>query len=224
MNPDKRAIGMRGLSGGILLLLILGVLIVYQVSERLYDGLLVVSQAPDMYFGVVPHQAASVTGVFTHTFFHSSWSHARNNAGYLFIFGGLLTLFCPVLFLEVTLIGLLVPGAVLWQFGNPDALYQGASLLVGCYLGSLAVFFLLLQASIPRCLRFLLVAFPSVLLLGDCSSLLHTIGSTGTNSLGHVLCYVLGAVSCLALGRREAREVMAEFEVKDAGKGGSSQS
>ena len=81
-------------------------------------------------YGVTPHTAHGLIGIFTLTFLHGSWEHLLSNSVPILVLGTALYYCYPTLANRVMLITYLASGLITWCIGSPDATHIGASALV----------------------------------------------------------------------------------------------
>jgi len=81
-------------------------------------------------WGVTPHTAQGLIGIFTLPFLHGSWEHLLSNTVPILVLGTALYYCYPTLANRVLLITYLASGLITWCIGNPDATHIGASALV----------------------------------------------------------------------------------------------
>lgn len=81
-------------------------------------------------FGVVPHTARGLLGIFTLPFLHGSWEHLISNSIPILVLGTALYYFYPTLANRVMLLTYLFSGLLTWCLGDPGSTHIGASALV----------------------------------------------------------------------------------------------
>jgi membrane associated rhomboid family serine protease len=81
-------------------------------------------------WGIAPHTAKGIIGIFTLPFLHGSWEHLLSNTVPILVLGTALYYCYPTLANRVMLITYLGSGLLTWCIGNPDATHIGASALV----------------------------------------------------------------------------------------------
>ena len=81
-------------------------------------------------YGVTPHTARGLIGIFTLPFLHGSWEHLLSNSVPILVLGTALYYCYPTLANRVMLITYLASGLITWCIGNPDSTHIGASALV----------------------------------------------------------------------------------------------
>jgi len=81
-------------------------------------------------YGVTPHTAHGLIGIFTLPFLHGSWEHLLSNSVPILVLGTALYYCYPTLANRVMLTTYLVSGLFTWCIGNPDSVHVGASALV----------------------------------------------------------------------------------------------
>ena len=81
-------------------------------------------------WGITPHTAKGIIGIFTLPFLHGSWEHLLSNTVPILVLGTALYYCYPTLANRVMLITYLGSGLLTWCIGNPDATHIGASALV----------------------------------------------------------------------------------------------
>ena len=81
-------------------------------------------------WGVVPHTAKGLIGIFTLPFLHGSWEHLLSNSVPILVLGTALYYCYPTLANRVMLITYLASGLLTWGIGNPHSVHIGASALV----------------------------------------------------------------------------------------------
>lgn len=81
-------------------------------------------------YGVTPHTAQGLIGIFTLPFLHVSWEHLLSNSVPILVLGTALYYCYPTLANRVLLITYLASGLITWCIGNPESTHIGASALV----------------------------------------------------------------------------------------------
>ena len=81
-------------------------------------------------WGVTPHTARGLIGIFTLPFLHEGWEHLLSNSVPILVLGTALYYCYPTLANRVLLITWLASGFITWCIGHPDATHIGASALV----------------------------------------------------------------------------------------------
>ena len=81
-------------------------------------------------YGVTPHTAHGLIGIFTLPFLHGSWEHLLSNSVPILVLGTALYYCYPTLANRVLLITYLASGLITWCIGNPESTHIGASALV----------------------------------------------------------------------------------------------
>ena len=81
-------------------------------------------------YGITPHTAHGLIGIFTLPFLHGSWEHLLSNSVPILVLGTALYYCYPTLANRVMLITYLASGLITWCIGNPDSTHIGASALV----------------------------------------------------------------------------------------------
>ena len=81
-------------------------------------------------WGVMPHTAHGLTGIFTMPFLHGTWEHLLSNSIPVLVLGTALYYCYPTLANRVLLITYLASGLITWCIGNPESTHIGASALV----------------------------------------------------------------------------------------------
>ena len=81
-------------------------------------------------WGITPHTARGLIGIFTLPFLHGSWEHLMSNSVPILVLGTALYYCYPSLANRVMLITWLVSGLITWCIGTPDDIHIGASALV----------------------------------------------------------------------------------------------
>ena len=81
-------------------------------------------------YGVMPHTAKGLVGVFTLPFLHGSWEHLFSNSVPILVLGTALYYFYPTLANRVMLLTYLFSGLLTWCLGDPGSTHIGASALV----------------------------------------------------------------------------------------------
>ncbi len=81
-------------------------------------------------YGVTPHTAQGLIGIFTLPFLHGSWEHLLSNSVPILVLGTALYYCYPTLANRVLLITYLASGLITWCIGNPESTHIGASALV----------------------------------------------------------------------------------------------
>lgn len=81
-------------------------------------------------YGVTPHTAQGLIGIFTLPFLHVSWEHLLSNSVPILVLGTALFYCYPTLANRVLLITYLASGLITWCIGNPESTHIGASALV----------------------------------------------------------------------------------------------
>lgn len=85
-------------------------------------------------FGIVPREAAGLPAIFSAPFLHYGWGHLMSNSVPLFLLGTLILVSGLRPFLWVSLITIVVSGAVVWLISPPNSVTLGASGVVFGYL------------------------------------------------------------------------------------------
>lgn len=88
-------------------------------------------------YGIVPRQVSSLPGILFTPFLHGSYEHLAANTLPLLILGGIICARGRGEFIIVTVVGILLGGALTWLFAR-NACHIGASGLIFCYFGYLA--------------------------------------------------------------------------------------
>ena len=81
-------------------------------------------------YGITPHTAHGLIGIFTLPFLHGSWEHLLSNSVPILVLGTALYYCYPTLANRVLLITYLASGLITWCIGNPESTHIGASALV----------------------------------------------------------------------------------------------
>lgn len=81
-------------------------------------------------FGLMPHSAKGLVGIFTLPFLHGSWEHLFSNSVPIIVLGTALYYFYPTLANRVMLVTWLASGMLTWCLGSPHSTHIGASALV----------------------------------------------------------------------------------------------
>ncbi len=81
-------------------------------------------------WGLVPHTARGLIGIFTMPFLHGGWEHLLANTVPILVLGTALFYFYPSLSFRVLLITYLASGLFTWCIGAPGSTHIGASALV----------------------------------------------------------------------------------------------
>ena len=81
-------------------------------------------------YGVTPHTAQGIIGIFTLPFLHVSWEHLLSNSVPILVLGTALYYCYPTLANRVLFITYLASGLITWCIGNPESTHIGASALV----------------------------------------------------------------------------------------------
>ena len=81
-------------------------------------------------YGVTPHTAQGLIGIFTLPFLHVSWEHLLSNSVPILVLGTALYYCYPTLANRVLFITYLASGLITWCIGNPESTHIGASALV----------------------------------------------------------------------------------------------
>lgn len=81
-------------------------------------------------YGVAPHTAQGLIGIFTLPFLHGNWEHLLSNSIPILVLGTALYYCYPTLANRVLLITYLAGGLLTWSIGNPESTHIGASALV----------------------------------------------------------------------------------------------
>lgn len=81
-------------------------------------------------FGVTPHTARGLIGIFTLPFLHGNWEHLLSNTIPIIVLGTALYYCYPSLANRVMLITYLGSGLLTWCIGDPSTTHIGASALV----------------------------------------------------------------------------------------------
>ena len=81
-------------------------------------------------YGVTPHTAHGLIGIFTLPFLHDGWEHLLSNSVPILVLGTALYYCYPTIANRVMLITYLASGLITWCIGNPDTTHIGASALV----------------------------------------------------------------------------------------------
>lgn len=81
-------------------------------------------------FGITPHTARGLIGIFTLPFLHANWEHLLSNTIPIIVLGTALYYCYPSLANRVVLITYLGSGLLTWCIGDPSTTHIGASALV----------------------------------------------------------------------------------------------
>jgi len=81
-------------------------------------------------FGITPHTARGLIGIFTLPFLHGNWEHLLSNTIPIIVLGTALYYCYPSLANRVMLITYLGSGLLTWCIGDPSTTHIGASALV----------------------------------------------------------------------------------------------
>jgi membrane associated rhomboid family serine protease len=111
-------------------------------------------------FGITPRHLGSLPGIIWAPFLHASFGHLAANTLPLLVLGAILCARSQVEFIETTVGGILIGGALTWLFAR-NACHVGASGLVFCYFG-----FLTSRAYFDRTLVTLLLAVICMVIYG----------------------------------------------------------
>jgi membrane associated rhomboid family serine protease len=96
------------------------------------------------HLGILPRRAEGLLGIFISPFLHGSYTHLFLNSIPFFVLGALVLVAGKTVFLQISLLIIVISGCVVWIFGRP-AYHIGASALILGYWG-----FLLCNAYIQR--------------------------------------------------------------------------
>jgi membrane associated rhomboid family serine protease len=110
--------------------------------------------------GILPRTLAGLPGIALHPFLHNGIGHVLLNTIPLVILGGLVILHGTRVFLEVSLVIILVTGVGVWLFGR-SSYHVGASGLIFGYFG-----FLIARSWYERSLSSILIALITIVLYG----------------------------------------------------------
>ncbi len=88
-------------------------------------------------YGIVPRRFASLPTILWAPFLHASFRHLLANTLPLLILGGIICARNKSEFVEITVVGVLVGGALTWLFARNGS-HIGASGLIFCFFGYLA--------------------------------------------------------------------------------------
>lgn len=111
-------------------------------------------------FGILPRSGAGLVGIPLSPFLHAGIGHAAVNTIPLLVLGSLVSLRGPGTLLRVSLVVVLLGGAILWVAGRPSV-HVGASGLIFGYFG-----FLVARGWYERSLASLVIAALTVILYG----------------------------------------------------------
>lgn len=89
-------------------------------------------------FGILPRHPWGLVGIFTSPFLHGSFNHLFMNSVLLLALGGLLMMQGLNVFVEVSILIILLTGTLTWAFGRP-ALHVGSSGVIMGYWGYMLV-------------------------------------------------------------------------------------
>ncbi|MBO6026652.1 MAG: rhomboid family intramembrane serine protease [Bacteroidales bacterium] len=81
-------------------------------------------------WGIIPHTAHGLIGIFTLPFLHGNWEHLIANVPAVLVLGTALYYCYPTLANRVMLISWLGSGLLTWLIGNPGSCHVGASALI----------------------------------------------------------------------------------------------
>ena len=81
-------------------------------------------------YGVMPHTAKGLVGIFTLPFLHGSWEHLFSNSVPIIVLGTALYYFYPTLANRVILVTWLISRLLTWFLGSQNSTHIGASALV----------------------------------------------------------------------------------------------
>ncbi|MCR5013755.1 MAG: rhomboid family intramembrane serine protease [Bacteroidales bacterium] len=81
-------------------------------------------------WGLAPHSAQGLIGVFTMPFLHGSWQHLMTNSVSFLVLGTALYYCYPTLANRVMVITYLASGLLTWCLGTPGTIHIGASALI----------------------------------------------------------------------------------------------
>lgn len=84
--------------------------------------------------GVLPRTSHGIWGIFFCHFLHANWRHYFFNAFPLFVLGTLLLTYGQALFIQISLLLMIMSGTLIWLFGR-RAIHIGSSALVMGYWG-----------------------------------------------------------------------------------------
>jgi membrane associated rhomboid family serine protease len=88
-------------------------------------------------FGIIPRQVSGLPGIIWSPFLHASLEHLTANTLPLLVLGGIICARSKSEFALVTILGVLLGGALTWLMAR-NASHIGASGLIFCYFGYLA--------------------------------------------------------------------------------------
>ena len=139
-------------------------------------------------YGIYPRSISGLTGIITAPWIHHSWWHLISNSIPFLILGTLVQLKSSVIFLESTLIIVLLSGIGTWIFGSP-AYHAGASALILGYWS-----FLLTDAYNTKSIKAILFGSVAVVMYGGFLFILLDV-RTHISWVGHASGLVAGIIA-----------------------------
>jgi len=86
------------------------------------------------HLGIVPRTVGGLSGILLAPLLHASFRHLLANTVPLLLLGGLISFRSPATYVNLTVAGTLISGALVWLLARPGC-HLGASGLVFCYFG-----------------------------------------------------------------------------------------
>lgn len=112
-------------------------------------------------YGIVPHSIIGLRGILFAPFLHGGFGHLIANTIPFIVLGWFVMLQETSDFWIVTILTMLVGGAGVWFFGQPNSVHVGASILIFGYLG-----FLLLRGYFQRNIASIILSLVVLFLYG----------------------------------------------------------
>ena len=185
------------LVGFTLLVVILAIMVVIMwYDSTYYDGWLSFEVSDKFVLASQARNPQALPGIVAFHFFHVDWEHLLGNAVSLIIYGSILGLLSPHLFIRTLLANLVVPGAVLWCVGDPEVVAVGASVLAASVCGALLALTLARVDVVGPIFLITTWSFILTMFLRDIAVVTGLADSTEVYSSGHLIGLLSGFVIC----------------------------
>lgn len=147
-------------------------------------------------YGIAPRSIGGLWGIIFAPFLHSGFPHLVSNTFPLLILGILILINSVEEFWIATLLSMLMGGAGVWAFGEPETNHIGASILVFGYMG-----FLLLKGFLAKNNMAIYIAAGVLYFFG--SNLIYGVLpiAVGVSWEGHLFGFIGGLMAAHAVTR-----------------------
>lgn len=141
------------------------------------------------YFGIIPRHVIGLPGILLAPFLHGSSNHLFFNAIPLFALMNMVLIYGYTVFINTTLIIILLSGTLVWLFGR-HAIHLGSSSVILGYFG-----FLSINAYLDPNFMSLVLIVCTLYYFGGLVAALVPIASKGVSLEGHIFGFLSGIVA-----------------------------